>query len=400
MNVESIARKALTILKLKWGIPKFGFLAGGSIANTMWEIVSGNKAALNDIDIFLHQGNNFKKNKPEKSFEIKKFETVFFEDYQQLSFYARVSESESFSILESTKDGILNFVKYESKCQSPKIIIDSFDINCTQIGYSIEEDKFYWTEDFAEFLKTGELKITNLNTPAHSAIRIVKKKKDLNAKLNHFEIELLNYVLDRHISFADINRVRFKEKYQRMFLDNADYLGNYFMISKDEFIMEYLQKKEIYDDIFTLTSINADQFILKYGDMPDRPSVLSEFLFYIRNIHQKEEKSERWNKIKQLYVIKDYLSNDNTEEEINFISNFIKSYPLTINQLRGLTLSQQYKLVNNILNSTKDLFDYETAIKILENHKFYSDSILDDEDLLLLELSVRKKPSNKKAVEI
>jgi hypothetical protein len=395
MNVESIARKALTILKLKWEIPKFGFLAGGSIGNIMWEIISGNKAVVNDIDIFLYQGKTDKNKSTEKKFEIKKFESVFFEDYQQLSSYTRVSES--FLILESVKEGILNFVKYESINHSPKIIIDSFDINCTQIGYSIEEDKFYWTEDFTEFLKTGELKITNLNTPAHSAIRIIKKKKDLNAKLDDSEIEILQYVLQRHTSFCDINRIRFKEKYQKLYLENIDYLGKYFTISKDEIIMEYLQKKEIYDDIFILTAIN-DAFILRHGPLSESPTVLSEFLFYIRNIHKKVEKSENWKKIKQLYVIKDYLSDKNTDEEINFISNFINSYPLTINQLRGLTLSQQYNLINKILKSTKDLFDFETAIKILENHKFNSDSTFDEEDFLLLELSVRKKPSSTRNV--
>jgi hypothetical protein len=35
-----------------------------------------------------------------------------------------------------------NYVKYSSNVTDPGIIIKSFDINCTPIGYSIDEDKF------------------------------------------------------------------------------------------------------------------------------------------------------------------------------------------------------------------------------------------------------------------
>ena len=41
MEIEILARKAVDILKSKWGLPKKGFLAGGSLANLIWEIHSG-----------------------------------------------------------------------------------------------------------------------------------------------------------------------------------------------------------------------------------------------------------------------------------------------------------------------------------------------------------------------
>ena len=56
MEIELLARKALDIIKTNWGLPDKGFIAGGSIANIMWELVSGNKAAVNDIDVFLFEG--------------------------------------------------------------------------------------------------------------------------------------------------------------------------------------------------------------------------------------------------------------------------------------------------------------------------------------------------------
>jgi hypothetical protein len=56
MNVESLARKAINIIKETWGLPEKGFIAGGSISNIIWELVSGNKAVVNDIDVFLFDG--------------------------------------------------------------------------------------------------------------------------------------------------------------------------------------------------------------------------------------------------------------------------------------------------------------------------------------------------------
>lgn len=56
MNIENLARQAINRIKDTWGLPKTGFLAGGSIANIIWELVSGNKAVVNDIDVFHFVG--------------------------------------------------------------------------------------------------------------------------------------------------------------------------------------------------------------------------------------------------------------------------------------------------------------------------------------------------------
>ena len=48
MNIENLCRKSIEIIKEKWGIPETGFIAGGSIANIIWELVSGKEAIVND----------------------------------------------------------------------------------------------------------------------------------------------------------------------------------------------------------------------------------------------------------------------------------------------------------------------------------------------------------------
>jgi hypothetical protein len=53
MNIEKLARKAIDKIKSNFGnFPQEGYLAGGSLANLIWEYTSGQKAVINDVDIF------------------------------------------------------------------------------------------------------------------------------------------------------------------------------------------------------------------------------------------------------------------------------------------------------------------------------------------------------------
>ncbi len=53
MDYNKIFRESINEIKSKWKLPPKGFLAGGSICNIVWEKVSGNKAVINDIDIYI-----------------------------------------------------------------------------------------------------------------------------------------------------------------------------------------------------------------------------------------------------------------------------------------------------------------------------------------------------------
>jgi len=206
MNIESLARQAINIIKEKWGLPTTGFLAGGSIANIIWELVSGNKAVVNDLDIFHFDGIKEFLDKSESSlFDFKNQEIKYYEDYVGLSFKIRTNEF--YSIVSAERDDMFNNIRYKSNTEDPSLIIRSFDINSTKIGYHIESDKIYWTKEFEDFLKSGQLKVCNLLTPCHTALRIAKKSKELNAKLDEFEFKLLQYGLSR--GFSDKIKRRF-----------------------------------------------------------------------------------------------------------------------------------------------------------------------------------------------
>src|ERR1035437_8606000 len=92
--------------------------------------------------------------------------------------------SKCYKINEHSRDSLLNFVNYSASTTDYNIIIESFDINCTQVGYDLSNGKLIFTKAFDEFIQTGDLKVTCAASPAHTLIRILKKRDELSAKLD------------------------------------------------------------------------------------------------------------------------------------------------------------------------------------------------------------------------
>lgn len=397
INVEKTARQALSQIKSKWGLPNRGLLAGGALANIIWEIVSGNKAIVNDIDIFiLEQKSEYEEVK--SLFEYKETEDSYYEQYVGVGWVSKTKDY--YQITESQKKDIFNTITYVSNTTDASIVIKSFDINATRISYSIEKDEFYWTKDFEEFLKTGELKVSTLITPAHTAIRLAKKQKELNANLNEFEYKLCQHVLE--YKFSDILRYRFKERYRKMYEDNFDILKKYFKIRLDDIMTKYVKKNynssdKIYELFLKEDSLTDDDWIA------DNISIFSDnnlslinnskdFLFYMRNIYGDLEKSKVFSELSLLFKRKDYLDKDVNKEDIQLLSRLSKFAPSSVNNLIGYTLSEQVIIVNKVLTAYKH--DPIIGISILESVKIDIDTEIDEKTSLILELSVRKRMVN------
>jgi hypothetical protein len=410
MNIESLGRQAIDRIKSEWGLPLRGFVAGGAVANIVWELVSGNKAVINDIDIFIFDGVEEKLDTDKKSlFNYQEKETKYFEDYGGMNFNNYTKDF--YSIVESERDEMFNNIRYKSNTSDPSLIIKSFDINATRIGYDIDNDKIYWTSEFEEFLKTGELKVSNLMTPSHTSVRIAKKSKELNAKLEEFEFNLLQYALT--YKFIDRIKLRFRERYLDMCRDNKDLLSPYFQISRDKEAEEYVlskvgEKVELYYLVVrdvkkevTEVSLTDDFEKIVYSNLPQifEDSNLSkifkstDFLFYMRNIYNKDQNlKDLWSKIYYFFNDVHYIDREISSEDIDLLQRFGQYAPDSIENLKGLKISEQIEVIKKFLDKFKE--DPIIAISILESIKVNKDIILDEETVLLLELSVRKKIVN------
>lgn len=399
INIEDLGRKAIEIIKSNYALPDKGILAGGSIANIIWELVSGNKAKINDLDIFIKESdlnldldlyyveNNFKLKK-NLIYRNSKFTQEYYEsDYKSVCFHN--NHNQSYIITESKKSGIYNIIKYKSTTNDYSIVIESFDINCVQVGYSIEEDKIYYTKDFENFINTGDLKICNLLTPPQTVMRLVKKQKDLNCNLDSdFEIKLV--LTSLNIRFNDLVRFRFKDRYFNMFNDNKEILSKYFDMERSVEIENYIMLNfGDYSKIYclspkynTISNINEFNFINSF-----------EYLYYMRNIYQKEYLKELWKDLYYYMIDIDYLNDiilnyDSIDkEDIKLISRLLKYAPNTIERLRGFKLSEQINIFKKVLEEFKDPL---LSISVLEKNKITPDYQFDRMTKLLLELSVRK----------
>lgn len=402
MNVEILAREAVNRIKENWGLPKSGFVAGGSIANIVWELVSGTKAVVNDIDVFVFDSKIERMNPKDKDslFKYQEKADKYYEDYSGIC--SDTYTKYFYTIVESVRDGMINTIRYKSNTEDQSIIIKSFDINATKIGYSIDDDKIYWELEFEEFLKTGQLKVCNLGTPSHTSIRIAKKSKELNAKLDSFELKLLQFALSRR--FSDLNKTRFKEKYRAMYEKNLDILKDFFLIKRDFETEVYVKQQfnevvELYrlDSHYNFEIIPRHLDFNRHYDLFNDPNLgrvcrSGDFLFYMRHVYGNEKLKNIWSKLYFFFTNVSYVDKEVNQEDIDLLSRLAENAPNSIEHLRGYKLSEQIEIIKIYLDKFKD--DPIVAISILEKMKIDKNMILDDQTALILELTVRKQIVN------
>jgi len=389
MNYTEIFRQALDDIKSKWTLPETGFLAGGSLGNTIWNILTGKSAPINDLDIYhlVELESNLTREGEKKQHFIEQ-EMVISEDYTGFNLGFR--RKGFYTIEKVSENGIFNIIEYKSSTEDRSIVIDSFDINCCQIGYDIEKDKFVWTKDFELFLKTGELRLTNLTSPAHSAIRIVKKQSDLGASLPDIELDMIAYSLS-NIRFVDVQKFRFKERYYNMFKKYESKLKERFKIVRDNQIEEYLQMNlDVHDKIWTLEAVGKVMDMEK-GNIPG--VLLSrDFLFYVRNVLGDNDLEIAWRRLYPIidseFTREEYFDTEISDKDLEILGNFVKVAPKTCKNFRGLTLSKQIELFKNIIDRYKD--DPLIGISMLENYKIIDHNFDDEMETLLMELAIRK----------
>jgi len=116
------------------------------------------------------------------------------------------------------------------------------------------------------------------------------------------------------------------------------------------------------------------------------------FLFYMRNIYGNTTLEELWSKLSFFFNDVDYIDQEVIQEDIELLARFAKNAPNSIENLKGLKLSEQISLIKKFFEKFKD--DPIVAISILEKQKVDKDIELDENTSLLLELSVRKEIIN------
>ena len=238
---KNIVSKILTELSELCLIPDNGFLAGGAVANTLLSMKYGKPYPINDLDIFIESEDKNDPFEPEPALNNGgRTPTRTQSLIIQTGYYdgeLGYDHGSNYRILEVERDGLLNWITISrvsdrDNLRNYSYILNGFDFNCCQVGIDLKTNELYYTDEFEEFLNTRQLDVTAIYTPAHTAIRLFKKKKELDCYCDVEKcMELLSQPLIRE------TRVRlnpryfgtyFSHKYRDMFIEHYKDIKPYF----------------------------------------------------------------------------------------------------------------------------------------------------------------------------
>jgi len=184
LHTEGLGREILGKLNKFVELPRTGFLAGGAVANTIFSMEWGGDYPTNDLDIFRIESTDWLVSMimPHRSTRGDPFGSC--KGIIAINNYGR-----SYTVSKTEVKGILNFINVQleadhQKMENYRIIMEGFDLNCCQAGIDLESAELIYSLSFEAFLKTRQLQVSHPCTPFHTAIRIAKKKKELQCHCN------------------------------------------------------------------------------------------------------------------------------------------------------------------------------------------------------------------------
>jgi hypothetical protein len=240
-------------------LPQEGFLAGQAVSSALFDLFVPDSEGLsvyNDLDVFYQATPD-----DEKIVERgrRTLDTVRYHDVEVHEHYGHMNlrVSRAYDIIRSYRDGLVNLVAYDnlsygmsSSAQfGPQYsqlfsLLQGFDLNCTQVGISLETKRMEWTPAFEEFVRTRQLLIANIQTPHHTAMRWFKKRLDLPGAFGRDQDAMELVSLLSHVKGADGHggrlrelehvRWRFGEKNAELYSRFRDQLAPYFDLVREE----------------------------------------------------------------------------------------------------------------------------------------------------------------------
>jgi hypothetical protein len=390
--------RILSILQDKFGnIPKTGVIAGQAVASAVYEIMGlTDKGPYNDLDVFVTEKDmdGFLDN-PVRAKAIGKLrqegdghrhpksrKTAFKNSIAKHETYVGLMDDplgrQGYTIKNCFHDplnGLHNYIVIEEqhipdwlkKNENTKsqndlatLIVNSFDINCCQIAIDLSKKTVSFTNDFENFLFQRNIQVSNALTPMHTAVRLVKKSKEMPFFTCDIEGNMLllqtarKIVSDIEVKLAENTTDKpffsgqlFSDIYVEKFNNHKDILSAYFT----------LEKKDV---SYEIKKAESDNGLSNDSSDVNPKGVFSEYK-YIPN----EEAYEVF------YVLKPDNWHDDHKQKIQ---RFIK------------LCSFQYKSFNSI----EDTLFYTGKVYNILNH----DSWVKNEFLRLLDVCEKNKLDN------
>lgn len=165
-------------------LPASGWFAGQAVATAIEAIYLGlREARYNDVDHFV----------AEREDEATMGGLGVGVSHEAVQDYGQVvlSSRARYWVQRSQQEGMVNrvdvvlasnqagvFDSDESHLQAGRELIDGFDFNSVQAGVDLVTRRLFWSPEFAQFIQTRQLEVVSMHTPAHTAVRVLKKLEE------------------------------------------------------------------------------------------------------------------------------------------------------------------------------------------------------------------------------
>ena len=279
-------------------LPSRGILAGQSLATVYLDVIGFDKYKtkieknpINDVDIFVQTDRKPRGNLFQKSGDS---QLGYIGNYGR---FLGVYQQDKYSLVSTAHLKNLNITHF--KCtenyNSPYDLISLFDINCTQIALDLATKELYLSDNFKEFIETGELKVVDLTTSVHTIIRIAKKAKEFGFYCN-IEKEFAKLSIVMKLKY-------FSDGYYKNYLKCKDVIDEYFTLTtvKPKIDWEDIKIDFKTDTLYTL-ELNTEKF-MDYKAFHDvvgfgtsESIIKTAEMFYGSNIKKREEIKEVFKK--------------------------------------------------------------------------------------------------------
>jgi len=349
-------------------IPSKGFMAGGAVANTVFNIFWGDKEyPINDIDIFFETNRASTPNyewdtvhTPMRSDSL----SVEGDGYNVTK--CVYDSSVRYKVLTTKRDGLLNMIEISSigdRTRNYDYILKGFDLNCCQIGINLETGELIYTKEFEELLTTKQLDITSFYTPAHTVMRIFKKIDELGLYCNVEQcMEILSQpLLSNNITFIKSLgfSIYFSTKYMELYKKYYREISKYFTMVKF-----FDHKKQIWDMINGNDDDFNENHAINWLD-PNRtiPKYMLDKWANYKNIWTLVPKKETKNKIVEECLNTFRLYNPIS---LRVVYDLTKKNKITINKINLILKGYDNFICKLLLITVEDFVDCDFSEKHIE----------------------------------
>ena len=249
------------------------FIAGGSVANTIYFLLNKHKfdkPVINDVDFFC-----FEENLNNHSIYEESFIGFNINERPQLDGYGGIwfgSFGEHFSMSHSERDGVVNKIVVNVKQYTTKGLnfdfcykstIENFDLNCCGAGLDRLNKRIVYTDEFIWFLMNHKIEVTVINNPIQTTVRLYNKTNELKIDGSNFldEVSLLQHSYDTAACNWNIGPI-----WQEKLKLHTNLINQFYELNTEFISSGFYDGRDIYKPKKIKPRVNIDELV--FGKKP------------------------------------------------------------------------------------------------------------------------------------